>query len=335
MKVIFTIISLILSIVINAQGSFSKTINSYILDETRELKIHIPDNYSNDPVQKYPLTIILDADLLFDIYVSNAILFAKTDNAPEQIIIGINQHKNKDRYKDCSYEERNSYPIPSAQLFLDFIQNELISYAAKNYRISNFKTIVGNTLTANFINYFLIEQRPSFNAYIAINPSFAPEIPFAIQDKANSLKKMSVFYYLSNGSYNSAKKNTILKATATRLTDIENNNFQFYSDSYKQQSEIASIGQSLASSQAFIFKSFAAISKEEYRNNIQYLSPREALEYLEKKYETIAYLFDVNLKMRTQDIYAIEGIIMDQENGDYLKDFGKMIQKIYPESPPR
>ena len=328
-----TIICLILSITLHAQESFVKKFDSSILYTSREIKIHIPEGYKKDSLKKYPLTIVLDADKLFDIYVSNATLFAKNDKAPEQIIIGINQHKNNDRYKDCSYEDHNSYPIPSAQLFLDFIRIELVSFATENYRISNFRTIVGNTLTANFINYFMIENQPSFDAFVAINPSFAPDMPFAIQDKANSLKNTPIFYYLSNGSYNSIQKSTVIKATAKRLKDIENPNFLFNSDLFDQESKIASIGQSIARSQAFIFKSYAAISDKEYRNKIKQLSPPEAIAYLEKKYMAIDYLFDANLKIREQDIYTIEGIILDQENGDYLKDFGEMIQGLYPGSP--
>jgi len=333
MKLTLILISLVLSIGMNAQGTFSKTINSNILNSSKELKIYIPDNYKKDSLKKYPLTIILDAEQLFDIYVSNAVLFSKNDKAPEQIIIGINQHKNDDRYKDCSYEEHNSYPIPSAQQFLNFVRDELIPFSSENYRISSFKTIVGNTLTANFINYFLIENQPSFNAYIAINPSFAPDMPFAIQDKANSLKNTPIFYYLSNGSYNSDQKNTILKASVTRLKNIGNTNFHFFSNYFNQQSKLASIGQSLAISQSYIFKSYAAITKDEYTKNIQNLSPPDAIAYLENKYVDIDYLFDTNLKIREQDIYAIEGIILDKENGDYLKDFGEMILKLYPESP--
>jgi len=333
MKLALTLLCLSLSITIHAQGIFTKKINSEILNTSRELKIYIPEGYKKDSLKKYPLTIVLDADQLFEIYVSNAKLFAKNDKAPEQIIIGINQHKNMDRYKDCSYEEHNSYPIASAQLFLDFVRSELFSFALENYRVSSFRTIVGNKLTANFIGYFLIEHQPSFTAFIALNPSYAPDMPFAIQDKVNSLKNTPIYYYLSNGSYNSPEKNAVLQATVSRLKNIENTNFKFSEDHFNQKSKVASIGQSLARSQAFIFESYAAISKEEYKHDVQQLSPPDAIAYLENKYVEIDYLFDTNLKIRERDIYAIEGIILDKENGDYLKDFGEMIQNLYPESP--
>ena len=39
------------------------------------------------------------------------------------------------------------------------------------------------------------------------------------------------------------------------------------------------------------------------------------------------------MKIREKDIFAIEPIILDKENGDYLKNFGEMINKLYKDSP--
>jgi len=63
------------------------------------------------------------------------------------------------------------------------------------------------------------------------------------------------------------------------------------------------------------------------------MSPAEAIEYLEKKYVEIDYLFGSNLKIREHDIYMVEPIIIDKEEGNYLEEFGKMINRLYPDSP--
>ncbi|MBT8385067.1 MAG: hypothetical protein KJO83_05070 [Bacteroidia bacterium] len=44
-------------------------------------------------------------------------------------------------------------------------------------------------------------------------------------------------------------------------------------------------------------------------------------------------MFGANLKIRQRDIFAVESIILDKEDGDYLEEFGKMINRLYPESP--
>ena len=52
-----------------------------------------------------------------------------------------------------------------------------------------------------------------------------------------------------------------------------------------------------------------------------------------KLYVEIEYLFGTNLKIREKDIFTVEKIILDKENGDYLKSFGEMINKLYKDSP--
>ena len=78
---------------------------------------------------------------------------------------------------------------------------------------------------------------------------------------------------------------------------------------------------------------YSAISKEEYDKNIKDLTPSDAIYYLENKYLEIEFLFGTNIGIREKDIYAIEYIVIEKENGDKLRDFGKMILKLFPTSP--
>jgi hypothetical protein len=93
------------------------------------------------------------------------------------------------------------------------------------------------------------------------------------------------------------------------------------------------IGQAIPSAMDMIFGLFSSISKEEFDTNIADLSPPEAIAYLEKKYVEIEYLFGSNMKIRESDIFRVEPVVIDKENGDYLEEFGKMILRLYPESP--
>lgn len=310
-----------------------KNFNSNELGIERSIKIYIPPSYEIDSTKFYPLTIVLDAEYLFDVYVGNAILFANKEEAPEQIIVGINQNKYNERYEDCSYLKENSFPTEQGEAFYRFIRSELFDYFEENYRVSPFKTIVGNTLTANFINYFLIEDYPGFNAYINVSPYYAMDMPTLIQSKVKQLKTENVYYYLSTTKQNSEKRHAAITNTNSLLGALSNEKFKYKFDSFENSSKTASIGQSISSALSFIFDLYSAISKEEFDTNIKNLSPPDAIAYLENKYVEIEYLFGSNLKIREQDIFAIESIILDKENGDYLKNFGEMINKLYEESP--
>ena len=332
-KVLVIIVIVVFSSSIYSQNIQLKKFNSIELNNDRYLKVYIPPSYQADSTKLYPLTIVLDAEYLFDVYVGNSILFANKEKAPEQIIVGINQNYYNERYEDCSYLEENSYPTEQGEAFYRFIRGELLDYFEENYRVSPFKTIIGNTLTANFINYFLIENYPAFNAYINVNPYFAMDMPLMIQSKSQQVSDENIYYYVSNGKYNLEKWKNAITSTNDLLATTTNPKFIYKYDLFDNSTKVASIGQSIPSAMAFIFELYSAISKEEFDANIKHLSPADAIAYLENKYIEIDYLFGSNLKIRERDIFAIEPIILDKENGDYLKNFGDMINKLYKESP--
>ena len=301
--------------------------------DERIIKIYVPESYKTDSTKVYPLALVLDAEYLFDVYVANAKLFAGKDKAPEQIVVGIYQNQNGERKRDAQVNIENNLLAESSSKFYKFIKKELLPKMEDRYRISQFKTIVGNTLTGNFINYFLVEDNPIFDAYVNINPSFPPGIAGLFQGKIPDLNAKKIYYYMNSGKYNGEKKDEAIKKIHYILENVENENFSYKFDRLDTSTKESSIGQAMAAAQAQIFEMYSSISKEEFKNNIADLSPGEAIEYLEKKYVEIQYLFGANIKIRQRDIFAVESIILDKENGDYLEEFGKMINRLYPESP--
>ena len=330
-KITFLLICILATSLIKGQNSFTTHIESYELEEQREIKIYVPPSYEQDSTRYYPLTVVLDADYMFDVVVGNSILFANKDKAPEQIVVGISQPGDT-RYIDCAYDKLTSYPTGRSEFFYRFIRSELTSYMEQNYRISPFKTIVGNTITANFVNYFFIEDDPGFDAFVSINPYLTADMPALLDANISQIKNGTYYYYLSTGDYNSEKRNTVIESADGVLSSKKNQQFNYKSDNLVGATLTSSIGQSIPSAMAFIFEMYSSISKKEFDTKIKNLAPADAIAYLENKYVDIEYLFGTNLKMREKDIYAIESIIIDKENGEYLRDFGEMIYKLFPES---
>lgn len=318
-----------------AQNISTETFNSAELsgelNNERILKIYVPDSYKQDSTRVYPLAIVLDAEYLFDVYVANSKLFASKDKAPEQIVVGIYQNQRNERKIDCEIN-LNSMLTESSSKFYKFIKNELINHIENNYRISPFRTIVGNTITANFSNYFMIESEPVFNAFININPSYSQDIADLFKGKVPNLDS-NTYYYLNNGKYNGERKDKAIETIYYVFKNFENENFKLKYDEFDHSTKTSSIGQAISGALAHIFDMYSSISKEEFDTNIADLNPAEAIEYIEKKYVEIQYSFGANLKIRQRDIFAIESIILDKEDGDYLEEFGKMINRLYPESP--
>lgn len=309
-----------------------KEFDSYQLNTERILKIYLPKSYEENKEHTYPVAVIFDGEYLFDVYVANSILFSSRDDAPEQIVVGIFQNQNDERYLDCDYSIDTGLPNDGSAKFYGFVRDELLAYIDDNYRTSLFKTLVGNTLTANFINYFLLDKNHEFNAYININPSYAPNMAEKLEVKTQNLTD-DVFYYVNSGSYLKDKRNKEINKVNNLLKLSEIEKFHFKYDKFNNTTKTASIGQAIPSAIGFIFELYGAITKEEFKTNIAELSPSEAIEYLEKKYVEIEYLFGSNLNIRESDIFMIEPIIIDKNNGDYLEEFGKMINRMYPDSP--
>ncbi len=308
-----------------------KKFNSSNLNQERILKIYVPDSFEENNKNTYPVTVLLDGEFLFDVYLANSKLFASRDKAPEQIVVGIFQNQNEERYIDCDYSEDTGLPNQDSSKFYGFIRDELLPFLDDNYPTSLFKTIMGNTLTANFINYYFLEETPVFNAYININPSYATGLHEKLELKSQSLIT-PYFYYMSGGDYNTEKRTAAINSTHNLLKLSENPNFKYKFDDFSNSNKTASIGQSVASAIGFTFQQFAAISKEEFTEQIAEMEPGDAIEYLEKKYVEIEYLYGSNVKIRESDIYKIEPIIIDKANGDYLEEFGKMIMRLYPDT---
>lgn len=337
MKTKFPLLILLLFCVsLFGQKKITKKYESEELQDIRNIQIHLPKGYDRDTISNYPLTIVLDAEYLYDLYVGNSKLFSHTDRAPKQIVVGIEMAET--RLKDASIDEtRKSSLTADSRSFLKFIKEELLPYIEGNYRTSPFLTIVGNGISANLLTHFLRDETPIFNSYVCLNPTFSPDINTHMQ--SYGLSKLSTidntyYFYMNDGNFIGEAKKQNIQNLNTYLQTLKIKNFNVkYDFSESSPSNVSAIGESIPRALNKIFEIYSGISKEEFDTKIKDLSPIDAIAYLENKYIEIDYLFGSNLGIREIDIIAIESIIIDKENGDHLKTYGDMILNLYPFSP--
>lgn len=317
-----------------SQKIINKNIESDNLETTRSIKIYLPQGYEKDSIKNYPLAIVLDEEYMFDVYVGNSVLFAKKDKAPKQIVVGVSMEKTKG--KDISFDRNSGRLTSSAKNFYAFLRDEVLFYIESNYRTSPFISLVGHGYSGNLVSHFLQENTAFINAFICINPSFSDFIGEELQtyNLPKFAKEDNTFYfYLNTSSSLPAKKQAKIEQVQTGLSGIEIKNFNVIADSIQTTSSTSAISEAIPRAMTKVFEIYSGISKEEFDKNIKDLSPEEAISYLENKYIDIEFLFGSNLGIRERDIYAIENIIIEKENGDKLRDFGKMILKLFPSSP--
>lgn len=334
MKLLLQFSIFLFTISLVAQKNIYKKYESDYLMDMRDVRIHLPKGYNKDSISNFPLAIVLDGQKLFDLYVGTADYYAQQDQAPEQIVVGVEMADT--RQKDTGYNITDSRLSGDANLFYKFIRDELIPYIEANYRTSPFLTIVGEGATANFLTHYLKEKTPIFNAYICLNPSLAPDINNQIQSyniERYGTMDNTFYFYVSGNPYTNAERLNKINTFGKFMKSIGVNNFNVVFDELlSSPSSTSVVAEGLSRSFAKTFEIYSGITQDEFDTKIKSLTPPDAIAYLEIKYLDIEFLFGSNIGIRKRDVVAIEDIVIDQENGDYLKDFGKMILKLYPTS---
>jgi hypothetical protein len=240
--------------------------------------------------------------------------------------------KKEDTYFNIDNGKLNRRSIE----FYQFVRDEVIFYVESNFRTSPFISLIGEGTSANIISHYLKEPEPYINSYVCINPTFSDFVyrEFESYNLKKFLKEDNTFYlYTNNSTSFSLKKQAKIRELQIEISSLGLNNFNIINDHIKTPSSISAVSEAIPRAISKIFEIYSSISEDEFRKNIQNSTPRDAIAYLENKYLEIEFLFGSNLGIREKDIYAIENIIIEKENGDYLREFGKMILNLFPSSP--
>jgi predicted alpha/beta superfamily hydrolase len=148
---------------------------SEILEESREIYIQLPADYSPEDNQNYPVVYILDGEVFLPT-VRNVLDFYSGGFMPEMVIIGVSNSRNRMRDLTTStiktmygrpFREKNG----EAANFIRFLEEELIPFIENKYPVSNYRTLIGHSYGGLFAIYTLINHPHLFANYIAIDPS--------------------------------------------------------------------------------------------------------------------------------------------------------------------
>ncbi|CAM1364195.1 conserved exported hypothetical protein [Tenacibaculum sediminilitoris] len=335
MKQVYLFLILLISTSLFSQKVVTQKINSKELGKDRNVKIYLPKGYDIDETTNYPLAIVLGDEYLFDLYVGNAKLYANVDKAPRQIVVGIDM---KNTYgKDVSIIPANNALTSSGVHFFNFIKHELIPFMEGNFKTSPFMTIVGEGKGANFITHYLKDEQPIFNSYICITPDFPQFAPAIIEsyslNRLGSIDNTYFLYTSNNKKYINHKQYDYFSEIRTLLTSFDAKNLNITFDEFENSpSYLAMIGETIPRAFTKMFSLYSKITKEEYETNVKDLAPLDAIKYVEKKYLDIQYLYGSNLNVRLDDIFVIEDIVIDRQDGDYLRVLGDFVMIKYPDS---
>lgn len=152
---------------INQNRSQELTMYSKVLKEERVVRIYLPPSYQFTD-HNYPVLYLLDGEGNLQHTAAAIDFLSGRELIPQTIVVAI---YNVDRTRDFSPIHTKNRPTSGgADLFLQFIEKELIKTIDKKYRTSNFTTIAGHSFGGTFISYSLLEKPNLFDGYIALSP---------------------------------------------------------------------------------------------------------------------------------------------------------------------
>ncbi|MBU2927998.1 alpha/beta hydrolase [Winogradskyella psychrotolerans] len=305
-----------------------KTIDSYKLEGTRELKIQLPRNYNPEEKRTYPLIIVLDGDYLFEPVAGNIDYQSYWEDIPDCIVVGINQADT--RVDDFYYDDESYFPSHNGASFYEFMAAELLPFIEENYNASNFRIIVGHDLSANFINYYLFKDDPIFRAYVALSPDFAPEMTNRLQQRLSILQK-EMFYYMATADADIKAVRASVVEGHSVLSAIENKNFLYKFDDFEDANHYSLVGRGIPKALNQIFTPFKPINAKEYSEKVLTFEG-SPYDYLIKKYEDIEHFYGFEKTLIENDIRAIAAASNKKDDLESLQKLSKLVSKNFPKS---
>lgn len=304
-----------------------KTLDSRFLDEERQLKIQLPRNYDKNSDKLYPVILVLDGDYLFEPFAGNVDYFSYWDDIPEAIVVGVNQVGS--RGADTFAGDIQFLPSKSGKNFFDFIEVELLPHIKNNYRTSGFNVIAGHNLTANFANFYLLRERPLFQAYINLSPELSPQMASRLYQAFKGTKKQK-WFYLATASNDVPELKRSIEQLHLQLNTIENDNFHYLFDSFEKPLHYSLVAHAIPRALEKIFEAYRPITMEEYAALKS--GDKSPYDVLSAKYSTIENLYGVELKVRLNDFLAVGKALEHKKNWDDLKKLGKLAMEQDPDS---
>ncbi|GIL22106.1 MAG: hypothetical protein BroJett042_06190 [Bacteroidota bacterium] len=189
-----------------SEGVITVTLKSELLQESREVVITLPKEYS--PKKEYPVLYMLDGGSLQGRCADVLEVLAECEYAPETIIVGIPNPSTEARQRDLTppymitdIDDSTSLP-GSGDKFLDFLQNELIPYIDSQFSTSDYRLLSGNSRGGLLVLHSLMSQPDLFQARFCYSTPYWRQDEIILKkfnDFLNETDSLDTFLFFSAG----------------------------------------------------------------------------------------------------------------------------------------
>lgn len=154
-----------------AQEEFS--VQSESMQETREIIVHLPENYDPDRDEGYPVIYMLDVPSKVKLTAEIASYYHWGDLIPELIVIGLTDVGGMDllpHYYDREVDGKRV--LGNGGKLLAYIEKELIPFADNQFNTNGSNVVSGHSFGGQFATYALSQSPGLFEAYFITSPAF-------------------------------------------------------------------------------------------------------------------------------------------------------------------
>jgi predicted alpha/beta superfamily hydrolase len=159
------------------EGAVATLMRSDVLGESREIIVHPPENYADEPDRRYPVIYVLDGSSQ-DVHTARtAALLARIGQMPPAIVVGLPNVSGEGRQRDYTppFMRQDSDEADSesgrGDRFLEFLKREVVPQIERTYRTTAPRMLAGHSRGGLLVTYSLMHEPDLFQARIANSPA--------------------------------------------------------------------------------------------------------------------------------------------------------------------
>jgi len=277
----------------NTLGS-NYVFHSEVTGEQQLLQVYLPENYTANTTEKYPVLYLLDGQNWFTSGVSLLKVFTGTETGyksmPDFIVVGITTNWKKRRDFFGSNNKKNA---------INFIENEVIAFMDKNFRTSTERLLFGWQFAGGFVINTLAEKPELFSGYLAATPVFYN--PNVIDNLFSEHKKLNSFLYVAGTK---EEESTWVKPMVNILTEKAPKNFDW---TYKEISAFGAFGHRISPVETISYglrAYFHDYPLLEFKN-INAFNKKGGLNYVNEFYKKRAQRYSISRNMGYRGMYLL------------------------------
>jgi len=230
-----------------------------------DIYVSFPDNYKNHG-KKYPLLIVLDAEVNFGAIIYIVQRLVKDSLIKELLVVGIAYRGETD--EDTYYAIRGRDLTPSADPekqyrlgnggadnFVKFISDELFPYLDKNFPIQNDnRAIYGHSFGGLFGTHVLLNHPTLFDKYLLLSPSLWWNSKSTMKNAKldSSITSQQIKVYMATGSLEGAMVTDQLQMVNT-LNRLNTKNLKIKSEILEQETHRTIIARGFTNALRFVY----------------------------------------------------------------------------------